>query len=194
MTTIIGVDHSIAATGLAVWRDGRFLAVRTLRTRRKVQDPYGWAMVERHRAIVGGIVPWIQPGDTVAGIEGRIRIKGDRTGDADLDLAGLRAVLEYAFAARGVPIAAPLPVQVKAFAFKGNATKGEVLEAARQRLGALTGPIEDDNQADSAWIATMLVHRYLRTIITVTARQAAVLDRITWPLFHPGRKEVLASA
>lgn len=189
MTTIIGIDHSLAATGLAVWRDGRFIAVRTLRTRPRDQDPYGWTMAERHRSIVGGIVPYVEPEDTLAGIEGRIRIKGDRTGDADLDLAGLRSVLEYALAARRVPIASILPVRVKAFAFSGKATKGEVLEAARQRLGALTGPIEDDNQADAVWIATMLVHRYVRRVIRTTARQAAVLTRQTWPLFAPLRRE-----
>jgi Holliday junction resolvasome RuvABC endonuclease subunit len=187
MTTIMGIDHSLAATGLAVWRDGRFVAVRTLRTRNMGEDPHGWATAERHRSIVGRIVPFIVPQDTVAGVEGRIRIKGDQKGDADLDLAGVRAVIEYALAARGVPIASILPVRVKAYALKGNATKAEVLQAARARLGALAGPIEDDDQADAAWIATMLVHRYVGAIVRTTARQAALIGRQAWPLFTPLR-------
>lgn len=54
----------------------------------------------------------------------------------------------------GIPVG-----QIKTFATgKGNAAKGQMIEAAREKWPGLR--IEDDNEADARWIATLAASEY----------------------------------
>jgi Holliday junction resolvasome RuvABC endonuclease subunit len=188
MTTVLGIDHSLAATGLAVCRDGRTW-VRTIRTQPPPPDgpregPHGWATAQRHAAVTRAIVEYIEPGDTIAAVEDRLKI-GDnlKRGTADLDLAGVRAVIVYVLASRRVPIATVHPSRLKAYATsRGNATKDQMIQAAARSLGIMCG---DDNQADALWLAAMVLDHLGRPLVRLPDRQRRVATRIEWPLFQP---------
>lgn len=168
VTTVIGIDGSLTATGLAVWRDGRF-------TSRTIHTAPGVPVEDRWRYICGHIWPAITT-HCVAAIEGVF--KGAK-GRQALDLAMVHAVIRYGLHARAVQFAIVDPQAIKQYATgKGNASKDEVIAAAEQRLGATIG---DHNQADSLWLVAMTLHHYGRPMCSTTPAQAAVLDRISWP-------------
>jgi Holliday junction resolvasome RuvABC endonuclease subunit len=179
MTTVIGIDPALSACGLAVWRDGR-IVLATVTTTKAEQDPHGWDTAERHRRIVGAIAGYVERGHTVAAVERPIRY-ATHSSAADIHLAGLSAVIGYALRALHVPTARIGLEQVKGYATgKGNAGKREMVSAARRQLGVAAG---DDNQADALWLAAMALEHYGAPLVTLPARQRAVADRVTWPLF-----------
>lgn len=168
VTTVVGIDGSLTATGLAVWRDGRF-------TSRTIHTSPGIPVEDRWRYICGHIWPAITS-HCVCAIEGVF--KGAK-GRQALDLAMVHAVIRYGLHARATQFAIVDPQAIKQYATgKGNAGKDEVIAAAKLRLGASVG---DDNQADSLWLVAMTLHRYGAPMCDTTKAQADVLGRIDWP-------------
>lgn len=187
MTTFIGIDHSLRATGLAVWRGTRdtgSIFRRTVRTAPADQDPHGWTTAERHRRVVAEVLAYVEPDDTIAIIEQRINYAdGGRHGTTELDLAALRAVIVAYLAGRRVPIASVYPVQVKAYlAGHGKASKADMMAAARM---VLRQEPADDNQADALGLMAMGLDQWHRPLVHLPAKNRAVLNRITWPVFAP---------
>jgi len=179
MTTFIAIDHSLTATGLAVWRNRR-IWVTTIKTTKPREDAHGWGNAPRHQKIAAEVLSYVEPGDTCSAIEGQIKYQGH--GTADLDLAALRAVLVYRLAARRVPVASPHLTHVKVYATgKGNASKDDVVSAARTHGFAP----KNDNEADAVWILTMMLDAYRKPIVRMPDRNRAAIAKTTWPVFIP---------
>ena len=187
MTTFIGLDLSLRATGVAVWRgdrqEGRIFR-RTIRTVPPVDDAHGWAAASRHRRIAAEVLSYVEAGDTLAIIEQRINYSGGgQHGTTELDLAGLRAVVVAYLAGRRVPVASIYPVQVKAYLTgSGAATKVDMMAAAQLVLRQYP---TDDNQADALGLLAMGLDRWGQPLAPLPAKNRGVLDRITWPIFTP---------
>jgi crossover junction endodeoxyribonuclease RuvC len=180
MSTFIAIDHSLTATGLAVWRDGR-VWVRTIRTSKPPEDPHGWGNAPRHRRIASEVIAYVTPDDTVAAIEGRLKYEGH--GAADLDLAELRGVIVYRLAAQRVPVASPHLSAIKIYATgKGNASKKDVIAAAREFLDV---KVENDNEADALWLLALTLDAYRMPMVKMPARNRAAVVKTTWPIFIP---------
>jgi Holliday junction resolvasome RuvABC endonuclease subunit len=186
VTTFIGLDLSLRASGVAVWRgdrDGGSVFRRTIRTA-PVEDAHGWAAASRHRRIAAEVLSYVEVGDTLAIVEQRINYAdGSRHGTTELDLSALRAVVVAYLAGRRVPVASAYPVQVKAYLTgSGRASKPDMVAAAVRLLRQQPA---DDNQADALGLLAMGLDRWGRPLAPLPARNRAVLDRITWPVFTP---------
>lgn len=172
MTTIIGVDPSMAATGLAVWRNERAYC-DTLTTSPRAGTVIRW------REILQRV--WSQvDGPTVMVVE---TLPVGHTGVSNLliERAGLLALLQYGASSRDIPFALVNPTTLKMYATgKGNASKADMLAAARDDRA----DVRNDNEADAYWCATMALdhYRYGRTLRSIP-RQAEALRRVEWPIW-----------
>lgn len=175
MTTVIGVDASLTATGIAIWHGGR-VQLGTIKTTPEMGDE-----PERWRRICTRIWPHLRR-DTLAALEAVPVYKGKSPaaqGGTVLKLGQLHGVLRYGFHARGVPLVRPQPTQVKQYATgRGGASKEEMVEAAQRLLGVYPG---DDNQADAVWLMAMVLHKHGHPLAQLPVVQALVLDRVDWP-------------
>ncbi|MEV7264674.1 crossover junction endodeoxyribonuclease RuvC [Micromonospora aurantiaca] len=184
VTTVLGIDASLTATGLAAWRDGR-ISTTTIRTGPEMGDN----RVRRHY-IAAHITPMVTR-NTLAIKEAAVLYKGPkRQGGNALELAALAGVIEEALYVRGVRIVVVQPTQVKQFATgSGTADKDDMVAAAREQLGV---QVANDNEADGLWLAAMGLHRYGQPLDPhrIAALRARVLAKVTdWPDFaleaHP---------
>lgn len=184
LNRVLAVDLSLAATGLASWERGRPVVCETVNTKPPPNDFHGWGAARRHRTIMDRILrklPHRPPVKDPAVVIVEDRIVGKVIGASSLDREQLRGVLEYALAARGVPIVRVNPMHLKKYATgKGVASKQEVMLAAERRLKTVA-IIGDDNQADALWLLAMLFHHYGRPFTQVPVVQACVLDKVSWP-------------
>lgn len=163
VTTVIGIDPALTATGIAAWRDGR-LATHTVYT-----DPKR-AVEERMRFIVANVVAAVTRRTFIVMEAPYVTANGDTS----MKLAGLHYVLRYALVGRGVPFGVLRPGQLKQFATgNGGASKEEMVSMARAAYGPGAGlgmgswnPAETSterlsHEADALWcLAAGLHHGY----------------------------------
>jgi Holliday junction resolvasome RuvABC endonuclease subunit len=170
VTTVIGGDLSMAASGIAIWRNGTTYT-------HTITTPATMDKVGRWRTVVQRIWAHVD-GPTVVIVEDLPR--GDVGGGTQLiERAGLLALVEYGCDARDIPFVLVNPSTLKVYATgKGNASKQDMLTAARH-MRAEPG---NHNEADAWWLATMALdnYRYGRTFAP-NARQAEALTRVRWP-------------
>jgi len=187
MTTVVGVDPSLTATGLCTWRDGRFY-VDTIVT------PSTMPAAERHHVIVTRVLRMADPSDvgraqprrTVFVVEGLLKPGGDALrGNSYLELAELRGVLNYALHIKGFSRVDVNPMTLKLYATgNGRASKQSMLDAARGRLGHLFA-VRNDNEADAGWLCVMGLHRYGMPLArpALPAKNLRALNVPTWAPF-----------
>ena len=172
VTTVIGIDAALAATGVAVWRDGRFY-LDTIRT-----SPDTTPRPARWRQITAPIWPCVTT-NTLAVVEAVFQ---GAKGDTALRLAELHGVILDGLYGRGVPYVVVNDKQLKKYATNsGAADKALMLATARSQLRHVAYP-NDDNQADALWLLAMGLHRYGLALLPGPARwRMKVLDDIDWP-------------
>ncbi len=172
MTTVVGFDGSLSSSGLAVWRDGRW-SFDTIRTGPQTPLERRWSTITarlRHATTPGALVV----------IESVFR---GGQGHAATDLAMLHGIVRHRLHVWAVPYALVQTQHLKQFATgRGNATKEQMVAAARDRLGL---PLSSDDQADAAWLAAMALHRYGLPLCPATALQDAVAAGVRWPQWNP---------
>ncbi len=188
MTTVIGVDPSIAATGVASWTDGR-IATYTMGTNsklpvqrrwRQIVDPL-WTHIDRAH-LEDLLIVVEQPN------------KGAK-GSGLLTNIGLWAVLTDSWSVAGSTFVDVQPSQLKKFALGKGSGKGtdkeQVLLAIERRYGHLVS-IKDNNQADAFAMMAMACEHYgipLRAKdgghIVLPASHTEKLDNIKWPEWSP---------
>lgn len=178
MTTIIGVDLSLASTGLVTWRDGRFF-VTTVATKPGDEPEH------RHHNIVHRILSMVD-GPTLVAMEGRITPAEEAIQTA-MDLAELRGVVHYGLHVRKVPRVDVHPATLKLYATgNGHASKQDMVLAARGRLGNHLY-VTNDDEADAAWLAAMALDHYGRPLCRMPAKNLKAVARPKWlPTFHIG--------
>ena len=183
--TFIGIDPSLRATGLVTWRSGRWFTT-TIVTGPSTPRP------ARHHAIAMRILAMASPGGYRRGEAATLAIMEARITPADvgavqtaMDLAELRGVINHALHVQGVPVVEVHPSTLKVYATgTGRASKQDMLLAARGRLGEHLH-VANDDEADAAWLTAMAVHRYVRPLCALPARNVAAMDRIKWPPLTP---------
>lgn len=178
MTTVIGVDPSIASTGLVTWRDGRFY-VATVATLPSTP------MAARHHAIVMRILGMVDPagpGVTLVVMEGRITPPADAVQTA-MDLAELRGVINYGLHVKHIPKVDVHPGTLKVYATgSGRASKADMEVAARGRLGDHLH-VANDDEADAAWLVAIALHHYGRPLWQPPLKNREAVERTEWPTF-----------
>jgi len=176
VTTVIGIDAALAATGVAVWREGR-IYLDTIHTSPETRPrPARWGQ------ITAPIWPCITT-NTLAVVEAVFQ---GAKGDTALRLAELHGVILDGLYRRGVPYVVVNDKQLKKYATNsGAADKDLMLATARSQLRHVAHP-NDHDQADALWLLAMGLHRYGRPLLPgpVPRWRAKVLGDIAWPDFH----------
>jgi hypothetical protein len=189
VSTIVGVDLSLSATGLVTWRDGQFFVTT-------VVTPAGMDPPERHHLIVTRILA-MACGPTLFVVEGRIdiaakaelvdgeaKITGGLRGNTTLDLAELRGVVNYGICQYRRPRVDVHPSTLKVYA-TGNhrASKTSMVLAARGWLGEHL-PVTNDDEADAAWLVAMALERYAdEPLCQLPKKNRAAVAKPAWPEF-----------
>lgn len=178
VTTVIGIDPSLTATGVAVWRNGKTYSF-TVRTTPEDSDDVRWGHVlarvwgecgrdrdQAHRTFIG--IETLAPGMPMTG--------------KMIERAGLLALLRYGAARRGHPVALVNPSTLKKFATgNGNAAKRAMMNAARLLLNERP---DNDNEGDAVWVRTMALVRYgvvSARMLRLTTTQVDTIDVVRWP-------------
>lgn len=182
MTTVLAVDPSLTSTGVVKWQDGRF-TVRTIRTMP------GDERSARHHRIVMELLAMRdpKPGRTLCSIEGRIT-PPDGAVQTAMDLAELRGAICLGLFTQGIPRAEVHPSTLKVYATgRGNASKADMLVAARGRLSTHFVATNDD-EADAGWICALTLHHYGMPLWRVPATNLRALATTRaakpgWPAF-----------
>lgn len=167
MSTVIGLDLSITATGVA-WVDGSW---STISPNAKLGDGRLRVIVD-HVERVAFDAPDARPDLAViedlptharaAGITGMVH------GAVRLHL--IRADIPYALVT---------PATLKKFATgKGNADKTAMAMAAYKRAGV---EFDDDNQCDAWWLRQAGLRALGVPEVDLPAAQVAALDKVAWP-------------
>lgn len=176
MTSVVGLDLSLTATGVAT-ADGQTVLkaagtvstdranrlTHTLELRRQFTK-----LVESHDLIVVEDLPLSVRHGGVDG--GRVQNLFEMV---TYDAAGSG----HSYAGR---VAWITPATLKKFATgRGNAGKPQVLAEAIRRLGYLG---HDDNEADAMWLRHAGLHHLGETDIALPKGQTAALDKVQWPM------------
>jgi crossover junction endodeoxyribonuclease RuvC len=187
MTTILAIDPSLAATGLAWWVDGR-TRVTTVCTSPRDRDEDRWHRIAM--AILTRRDP--TPGKTIAVIEGRIT-PGEDAVQTAMDLAELRGVIRYGLHQCRIPVAEMHPSTLKLWATgNGRASKQSMMDAARGRLGHVAH-CQDDNQADALWLLAAALHHYgAFPLWRPPVKNLRALSTPAWPAFTIERTTINA--
>lgn len=183
MKTIIAIDPSLSATGLAVWRAGQPLYLGTVHTQ-SWEDVNGWTMPNRLDRIVRAVTGFISPGETIATIEGQIKPSNEAMrGTSTLDVAQLRGALTLDLYREQVPINIVHPSTLKAYVKPGRCNKADMLREARTVLGA-KNVVDNDNEADAFWLLAMTLHRYGYPVCRRTPRRKTFVEKVDWWHFN----------
>lgn len=177
MTTVIGVDPSLASTGLVTWRDGRFYTSTVVTSPRDKTE-------QRHHTIVMRILGMRDPtpGRTLVVMEGRIT-PGEDAVQTAMDLAELRGVLNHGIHVAALPKVDVHPSTLKVYATgNGHASKADMEVAARGRLGRHLHCANDD-ESDAAWLVAIAIHHYDRPLCPLPRKHLVAVERPTWPPF-----------
>lgn len=176
---VIGLDLSLAATGVADVRDGQ-IHTGTIAT-----HPYGPGLDDRMRRIW-----WIaeriwrviedgrRPGLVV--VEGPSY--GSRGGQAH-ERAGLWWHVISGLLGDCLPVAVVPPAVLKRYAVgKGTAAKPDMRMALYKRAGL---DVADDGQVDAWWLAAAGLDHLGRPPVTLPAGQRKALTAVEWPEVAP---------
>lgn len=174
VTTVIGIDAALTATGVAVWRDGRMF-LDTIRTHPPTPLPARW------RQVTSRIWPCITSNTLVV----KEAVFKGLKGDAALRLAELHAVIVDGLYGRDVPYAEVDNKKVKQYATNnGGSDKAAMVAAAHNQLGALAWA-NDDNQADALWLMAMGLHHYGHPVVSGPAPwRIAAMAGVAWPAWR----------
>jgi Holliday junction resolvasome RuvABC endonuclease subunit len=166
---VIGLDLSLRHTGIA-YPDGTTLVVDGTKER----GPQRWATI--YDTIAMNL--WCAGGSLhLAVIEGYAYAAAGR---ALFDLCELGGLIRWELHRRAVPWLVVPPTTLKKYATgKGQATKTEMVIAARERLG-YTGT--DDNEADALWLRAVGLDLLDEPPCALPKVNRKVLDRLTWPV------------
>lgn len=185
MTTVIGIDPSVASTGCAVWRDGR-MTMHTFKSDTKAIYPVRWRQILTQVKCAGD---WhTQPGPVIMAIEQPpAKFVGPA---AAIPNHGLYAILVDAFWSMDIPYVDVQPTQLKKFATgKGagpGASKDGVLLAVERRYGHLFS-VRNNNEADAATLMAMTLHVYGNPLVPdLPTAHTEKLDNIAWPEWAGG--------
>lgn len=179
VVTVLGIDPSMSATGLAVWRDDGVSIhthVVTLETAAGIPTEQRW------HQIACRIWPHIV-GTTAAVMEGAIDVKG--RGQTTQHLAELRGVIRYGLWLRGVAYVQPRPTTVKKYAGNGGWGKETMQVAARSQLATPLGWASTFDEADALWCLALGLHKLGRPVVDPTPRRVETIMSITWPTSWP---------
>lgn len=177
--TIIAIDPSLSATGLAIWRAGQPLYLCTIRTQ-LWEDVNGWDTPARLDRIARQITHFISPGETVVTIEGQIKPSNEAMrGTSTLDLAQLRGVITTDIYRENVPINIVHPSTLKAFVKPGRCNKDDMVREARNVLGA-RNVVDNDNEADAFWLLAMTLQAYGYPVVRRTPRRKTFVGKVKW--------------
>jgi Holliday junction resolvasome RuvABC endonuclease subunit len=186
MVTLLGLDLSLSATGVAVWRTGQGLRLQTIREPGWDEVCPAWRIPARCVRIADRIMEMVEPaGRTVAVIEGLIKPSAEQMrGTSTLDIAQLRGAVETELVRAGVPFTHIYPSTLKAYAVHGKATKDDMVAAARSVLGAAY-PVGNGDEADAFWLAAMGLHQYGLPVVRVTPKRLRSLSTVDgWARFN----------
>lgn len=173
MTTVIGIDPSLTATGVAVWRNGKTYSFTVCTSTTDADEERWGAVLARIWGECGA------PGDrTFVGIE-TLAPGMPMTGKM-IERAGLLALLRYGASRRGHPVVLVNPSTLKKFATgHGGSNKRAMMQAARLLLGA--NP-DNDNEGDAVWVRAMVCTRYgVDVPPNLTTTQIDSMDVVRWP-------------
>lgn len=162
VTTVIGLDLSLSATGLATWVNGSWMVTTIHAHRQDVPPASGWDRPVRWSQILQRVEPYTRdPSGVLAVVEEKIRPSEEAArGTSTLDLAELRGAVYLALYVRRVRIVEIHPSTLKSFgALNGKASKADMVESARRWLGTSVY-VQDDNAADAAWLVGMALAKY----------------------------------
>ncbi len=139
MVNVIGIDPSLAATGVAA-ADGTSWTIAT-----KAGDPDRLAMIYQRISATAGAATFAQTDDSLAVIEDL------PTHAHGAGLTGMaQGVIRLALINNAMPYVTVAAATLKKYATgKGNATKADMRMAWFQRTGQ---DIRDDNQVDALWL------------------------------------------
>lgn len=137
-------------TGWAVGRDGRevYSGMKNFALRRG--ETQGILFMQFSNFVSYLVSSNKGPGDKLIFVYEEAHFRG---GAATQVCVGLRGVLLESAARLGAEVMSVRTRELKMFATgKGNASKEEMVIAARERGGPQNGPIIDDNHADALWL------------------------------------------
>ncbi|WP_157995876.1 RuvC family protein [Thermomonospora amylolytica] len=173
---VIGLDLSLAATGIADARDGQ-IHTGTIRT-----GTYGPGLDERMRRIwyitreIWRII------DAPHGAPALIVIEGpsyNSQGGQAHERAGLWWHVVHTFLTDCQPVAVVPPAALKKYATgKGTATKPDMRMALFKRAGL---DLRDDGQVDAWWLAAIGLDHLRWTPFPVPQTHRQALDKVAWP-------------
>jgi crossover junction endodeoxyribonuclease RuvC len=155
----------------------------------------GWSAINTDTGMIATETISTKPGDTLT----RIRfILDEIPHTADLacieqpsyasaggqahERAGLWWMVMDKLARAGVPVAVVAPKTLKLFATgAGTATKTQMSDHLRKRLGDRCPDVEDDNQVDACWLAMAAAVRLGVPLVALPGVQLRALDKVSWP-------------
>ena len=177
---VVGIDPSLAATGVAVidLDDGLAPEVTTIRT-----SPGAESLTARRRRLMHILTEAtraaIYSHDTRVVIESPSLGQGRQGGT--LDRHGLYWLLVDHLLAHDVPVVAvPPAVRAKYATGKGNATKGAVIDATARRFPHVDTR-GDDNACDALWLAAIGAHLAGTPVVDLPVTHRDALARVTPP-------------
>lgn len=171
---VVGVDPSLAATGIACTHGWHELVASV----GKKADSWDQRRA-RLRNLADRICLLVAGADLVV-VEG----PSYRSGDPGMfDRAHLWWSLYERWRAAGLPVAVASPASRMLYATgKGNAAKGAVFEAAKDRLSGTWASFGgDDNIADASWLAALGADWLGCPVATVPPKHRSALDKVSWP-------------
>jgi Holliday junction resolvasome RuvABC endonuclease subunit len=171
--TIIGVDLSLAATGLYTPADGG----ATVRT-----DP-GHPIESRLQAIRNRVIAAATPGRNIdnmgAGVDLVVIEDFVTRSPAASTLGMVHGVVRVALREAGIPFVLVPPASLKRYiASKGNAKKDEMRMETFKRFGR---DFNDDNICDAHGLRAMALDAYGHALVDMPAANRAALEKIDWP-------------
>lgn len=169
---VIGLDLSLAATGVAIIDDGA-VEVHTIRSSAKADA----SIAERVKRL--GHIRWEIDGILTAPT--LVVIEGPSFGQSRQGGEHLRAGLWWLIASARPTITAEVPpATLKKYATgKGNAAKDAVLLATARRFPNVD--LLDNNQADALWLAAMGARYLGQPVDDVPQLNQTAMAAVRWP-------------
>jgi crossover junction endodeoxyribonuclease RuvC len=184
--TVLGMDLSLTATGLAAVLSDHSFHTRSVKTVGRRGD----SLADRERrihSIVHDVVSFAEfHGADLAVIEGpSIMSKGG----SNWDRAWLWGEAVSALGAANIAVAAPTVVKKWATG-RGNADKASVAVGVARLWDQFE--CESDNEADALALASMGSQRMRMGVVPVRSHHEAALLKVEWPPFITDRDEMAA--
>lgn len=178
---VIGLDLSLAATGIAVTHDQvgePRLSCRTITPRKRTSSTR--IDHERLHETFGAIAAAVQCKPDLVVIEEPLHVEGK--GDTSIRLAELHGPIKHWLWSRRIPYVDVHLTRVKQYATgNGGADKPTVLAAVIARYGRLLH-VGSYDEADATTLLAMALHAYGQPLAPVTAESyVRGMHAVTWP-------------